>query len=190
MLAVPFLALLGLVLVLLWRAWAVESTDTALVRRLIDLAVQDQNAAGLLLREHPELLQARYLHDETPLHFCAVEGFTAGVRFFARAGVPVDAANRFGDTPLTDAAALGNLEVVRLLLHHGADPNAKSRTRECVLHDAVSNGHAEVVAALLDAGARADYVTTLGETVWDALPKSGSGRDELSSVLERRGAKR
>jgi ankyrin repeat protein len=158
------------------------------VQRLIDLAVQDQPAARRLLRDHPELLRARYLHDETPLHFCAGEGFAGGVRFFADAGVPVDAVNGLGDTALMDAAAVGNVEVVKQLLRLGADPNAKSRTRECVLHDAVRNGHAEVVAALLDAGARSDYVTSRGETVWDALPRSAARRAEVSRVLERRGA--
>jgi ankyrin repeat protein len=188
MLVVPLLAIFGVAFLFLLYARASvadQGTDTKLVGQLIDLAVQDQAAALRLLREHPELLKARYLHDETPLHFCAVEGLTEGVRFFAGAGMPVDAPNAFGDTALMDAATLGNLEVVKLLLRHGADPNATSRTRESVLHDAVRHGHVEVAAALLGAGARADYVTSLGGTIWDAVASAPSRRDELLGLLDR-----
>jgi ankyrin repeat protein len=59
-----------------------------------------------------------------------------------------------------------------------------------VLHDAVKNGHLEVVAALLDAGAHTDYVTTFGETVWDAAARASSGREEISRLLESHGARR
>lgn len=192
MLLVPLLALAGLALFLLYARAAVgPQADTRPVRRLIDLAVQDPDAARRLLAEQPELLQARYLHGETPLHFCAVEGLASGVRFFAEAGIPVDAPNELGDTPLVDAASLGKLEVVRLLLWHGASPNATSRTRGNVLHHAVTRGHAEVAAALLDAGARADYALDRGETIWDAVASAPPGRrSELLGILASHGVRR
>lgn len=191
MLAALLLALVGgAALFLFGRALATEAaTDGKLVQRLIELAVEDQAAARRLLLEHPELLAARYLHDETPLHFCAVEGHLQGVRFLAEAGVPVDAVNAFGDTALIDAAALGNLGVVRALLRLGANPNVASPTRGPALHAAVERGEGGVVAALLDAGARADYVTDRGETVWAAVPKATPKRDEILRVLESHGAK-
>src|SRR5512145_1057179 len=134
----------GVVLLLLARAAAKPYAEAdELAHRLLDLAVRDRGEARRLLREHPELLQARYVHDQTPLHFCAVEGATEGVRFFADAGVPVDAVDDLGDTALVDAATVGNLEVVKVLLGHGANPNAPTRTRENVLHDAVTKGYVE-----------------------------------------------
>jgi ankyrin repeat protein len=189
MLAALLLALVGggVALLLVGRAWAGPSVDKKLVRQLIELSVRDQVAAALLLREHPDLLAARTIHDETLLHYCAAEGWPEGVRFLARAGIPVDATNELGDTALVDAVALGHLEVARLLLRHGANPDAVSRTRGSVLHIAVGEGNAGLAGALLDAGARADYVTSFGETVWDAIPKNGPRRDEISKVLERRG---
>ena len=45
----------------------------ALVGTFIDAAVRDPAAAEALLRAHPELLNARWIHDETVLHFLAVE---------------------------------------------------------------------------------------------------------------------
>jgi ankyrin repeat protein len=192
MLAALLLALVGgIVLLALARAWAAEEPmDRKLVQRLIDLAVQDQPAAMRLLREHPELLAARYLHDETPLHFCAVEGLPEGVRFLAGAGMPVDARNEFGDTPLVDTVTLGNVEITRLLLRHGADPDASSLTRGRVLQIAAEQGNAALVAALLDAGARADYVTPQGENIWDAVERAPSRRDEVTKVLEGHGVAR
>jgi ankyrin repeat protein len=187
MLAALLLVLVGGVALLLFgRAWAIPSVDKKLVRRLIDLSVRDQGAATVLLREHPDLLTARTLHDQTLLHYCAAEGLVEGVQFLAKAGIPVDATNEFGDTALIDAVAHGHLEVARLLLWLGASPNAASRTRGGVLHIAVGRGDARLVGALLDAGARVDYVTTFGETFRDAIPKAGPRRDEILELMERR----
>jgi ankyrin repeat protein len=149
----------GIALLLLARAAAREpadgkATDRRLVERLIDLAVRDQAGAMRLLREHPGLLAARYVHDETPLHFCAVEGLTEGVRFLAGEGMPVDATNQFGDTALVDAVTLGNLEMTKLLLRLGANPDAVSLTRGSVLRIAQDQGNAKLVSALRDAGAK------------------------------------
>ncbi len=188
MLAALLLAIVGgAFFLLVGRAWMAESADRKLIERLIDLAVRDPNAAGLLLRAHPELLEARYVHDETPLHYCAVEGFVDGVRFLARAGVPVDAENRFGDTALVDAVTLGNLAVVKVLLSHGANPDAESHRFGPVLHVAVGRGEAAIAGALLDAGARADYATDAGQRIGDALPPAGAKRAEILAVLARHG---
>jgi ankyrin repeat protein len=162
--------------------------DRELVAQLIDLAVQDQPAATKLLAEHPELLGSRYIHGETPLHFCAVEGFAEGVRFLAQAGVPVNAKNEFGDTALVDAVRLGSTEIVKVLIRFGADPNVSS-PGSIPLDEAISKGNVAIVEALLDSGARPDYVTDLGENIWDALRKIFE-RSAIERVLETRGFRR
>jgi hypothetical protein len=45
-----------------------------IVGRFIDAAVKDQASARAILRNHPEVLEGRWVHNETPLHFLAVEG--------------------------------------------------------------------------------------------------------------------
>jgi ankyrin repeat protein len=136
-----------------------------------------------MLEERPDLLAARYIHDETPLHFCAVEGFVEGVRFLANAGVPIDAVNEFGDTALIDVVTLGRSEVVRVLLEHGAKPTATSNTRDQMLHIAVTRGDTDIVLALLGSGARTDYVTTTtGETIWDAVERSSQRKEILAAL--------
>jgi uncharacterized protein len=155
------------------------------LQAFIDAAVQNHAAARDMLRRSPQLLNARYLHGETVLHFLAVEGYADGVRFLAEAGAQVDVPNDFGDTALVDAATLGNPKVVAALLQHGADPNAPSTVRDNVVHSAARAGNPEVLDLVLAAGGRIDYVTELGETVWDALSGRAEIRDQMEAVLRK-----
>ena len=70
---------------------------------------------------HPDLINARWLHGETVLHFLAVEGFADAVSFLAEHGADVNAVNQFGDSPLLDVAALGHNDIAEVLLRRGAD---------------------------------------------------------------------
>src|SRR5437764_169484 len=56
---------------------------TTLIGEFIDASVRDQDKAAELLAAHPDLINARWLHGETVLHFLTVEGFGDGVRFLA-----------------------------------------------------------------------------------------------------------
>ena len=69
-----------------------------------------------MLTERPELIDARWIHDETVVHFLAIEGFAEGVGFLLRRGAAVDLPNAFGDSPLGDAAALGLTDIVAVLV--------------------------------------------------------------------------
>lgn len=164
-----------------------DHASRELIGEFIDAAVRDHQRAAALLASHPELIDARWLHGETVLHFLAVEGFVEGVRFLAERGADVNAVNRFGDSALIDVAVLGETDVAEVLLRHGANPDASSDTRDNVLHCAVTNGNDRLVALLLAAGADARYRTDLGESVFDALPASGAGRDRILALLAERG---
>jgi ankyrin repeat protein len=153
----------------------------------IDAAVQDHTVARQMLRAQPALLEAPWLHRETPLHFLAVENYLEGVRFLAEAGANVNATNRWGDSALIDVASMGNLEMARLLLGKGANPNAVSVTQDNVVHCAVRAGNADLVELLLQSGASADYTTDIGETIVDAIPSEPEVRDRMSAVLRRHG---
>lgn len=163
--------------------------EQALIDEFIDAAVNDHDAARRLLERNPALLNARWIHNETLVHFLTVENYIDGVRFLLEAGASVNETNEFGDTALLDAAVLGNDAVAEVLLQYGADPNAKSDTRENVLHAAVMSGNARLVDLLLCAGARADYITDLGFSVVDALPAERDKRGELLAVLHRHGVR-
>ena len=144
------------------------------IGEFLDAVVEHPAKADGMLRECPDLLNARWLHDETLLHFLAIEGFVEAVRFLAVRGADVNAVNKFGDTALVDVAVLGHTEIADVLLSHGADPNAKSVTRENPLHAAVRAGHTDLVRRLLQAGASAQYRTDLDETIFDAVDENSS----------------
>ena len=155
-----------------------------LIGEFLDAVVEHPAKADAMLRERPELLNARWIHDETALHFLAIEGFVDAVRFLAVRGADVNAVNEFGDTALVDIAALGHTEVADVLLSHGADPNAKSVVRENPLHAAARAGHAALVRSLLKAGASAQYRTDLDETIFDAVNENPSEeRREVLGIL-------
>jgi ankyrin repeat protein len=154
------------------------------VGKFIDAVVENPAKADAMLAQRPELLDARWIHDETVLHFLAIEGFTEGVRFLAVRGADVNAVNKFGDTALVDIAGLGLTDIADILLSHGANPDAQSEVRDNPLHAAARAGHAELVRRLLKAGANAQYRTDLGETIFDAVNENPSEeRQELLAVL-------
>ena len=163
--------------------------DKDTVSRFIDAVAKQQEAARQLLSAHPELLEARWIHHETLLHFLAVEGSEEGVRFLAEAGADVNVTNEFGDGPLLEVALLGNDRIAAILIEHGADPNATSPTHDNVLHAAVQSGNARLVDLLLTAGARAEYETDLGETIMDAVPQRPELRANMLAVLVRHGVR-
>jgi ankyrin repeat protein len=155
------------------------------VGAFIDAVVEDPRRADAMLAEHPALLNARWMHNETVLHFLAIEGFSEGVPFMASRGADVDAVNEFGDTALVDVAGLGLTEIVEILLGHGANPNARSSVRDSPLHAATRSGYVDVVRRLLRAGANAQYRNYLGETVLDAVRFSPTaGHRELLKTLK------
>jgi uncharacterized protein len=163
--------------------------DKRIIERFIDAAAKNQEVARHLLSAHPELLEARWIHNETILHFLAVEGFENGVRLLAEAGADVNAKNEFGHGPLIEVALLGNDRIAAILLEHGADPNATSTTDDNVLHAAVRSGNAQLVELLLLAGARVDYETDLGETIMDAVPRRQEIKERILAVLARHGVR-
>jgi ankyrin repeat protein len=158
-----------------------------LIAEFIDAVAQDRDRAAALLTAHPELINARWIHDETLLHFLAVEGFNDGVEFLARQGADVNSVNELGDPPLIDIVVLGNTEAAEILLRHGADPNARSATRDNPLDCAVRSGNVELVGLLLEAGADGRYTTDLGESILDALQESPDEAGGISALLAQYG---
>jgi ankyrin repeat protein len=156
----------------------------------IDAVVKDPARADAMLTENPGLLNARWIHNETVLHFLAIEGFSDGVRFMVLRSADVNAIDEFGDTPLVNVAVLGRTEIADILLRHGADPNVQSGTQDNPLHAAARGGHADLVRRLLAAGADAQYRTGLGETVFDAVKENpNEEQKELMAALTEAGVR-
>ncbi len=161
--------------------------DKKIVEEFIDAAVKNHEKAELMLKQHPDLLNARWIHDETIIHFLAVEFYTDAVRFLGKLGFDVNAVNEFGDSPLIDVSIIGNFEMAKTLLELGADPNTTSETRDNVLHCAAQSGNAELVDLLIQNGAVANYKTDIGETIFDVIPNEVKQKQAILKVLEKSG---
>ena len=163
------------------------SLPKELIGEFIDAAVRDHGRAVTLLGAHPELLNARWIHDETVLHFLAIEGFASGVAFLLDHGADVELVNEFGDSALIDVVSLGEVAIARLLLAHGANPNVTSNTKDSPLHTAVQRGDAALAELLLEGGADAGARTDLDESILDVAPRAGEERERMLAVLARFG---
>jgi hypothetical protein len=67
------------------------------VGELIDAAVNTPDRVSAMVQANPQLIDKRWVHGETALHFVAVEGYEHAVRVLAQAGVDVNAKNDFGE---------------------------------------------------------------------------------------------
>jgi ankyrin repeat protein len=164
-----------------------------LIREFITAVVEDPSRAEHLLRQDQSLVNARWMHDETVLHFLAIERFADAVRFLITHGADVNTVNEFGDSALVDVAAVSTNEIARMLLTAGADPNGPATPfRYCPLHNAARKGNAELVRLLLDAGANPHYVNGYRETISDALDEGASAeeRERIVGLLESYGVVR
>jgi Ankyrin repeat len=147
-------------------------------------AEEDQPRALGLLQKHPDLIHARWMHDETLIHFMAVEGFYKSVKFLAEHGADVNAVNEFGrSAPYRRGGARPRPDC-------GGPPSARRKPErnlenrgDNALHCAVQRGYERLIRLLLEAGADPRYRTDLGESVFDALPASGPERESIIAIL-------
>lgn len=125
-----------------------------LVGQFIDLAASNPKEARQLFRKHPGLRNARWIHNESLLHFLCVEGSAEGVRLLIELGFDLNATNEFGDPPLIDVVTLGRYEMAEMLLQAGARTDVESRTKGFPLELARENGDARMEKLLIQYGAK------------------------------------
>jgi len=111
----------------------------------VDAAHADRDLADEMLRKNPSLLEMPGVHDETPLHFLALEAFSDGTRYLIAKGANVNCVNEFGHSVLQEVTSiahrLASTEFVSLLLDAGSDPYHFSNTNACAWHTATSSGY-------------------------------------------------
>jgi len=147
--------------------------------RLIRVAFEAPDAMHALLRQEPELLEARTGLGETALHYLVVENQLRAVVLLVEAGAQVNTLNSCGGTPLSEAASLGYVELVEYLLSQGARLRIAGQG-DPTLHEAVRGGNVAVVQLLLAAGAPVDEQNDVNETPLHLAAEE----DERLAVLE------
>jgi ankyrin repeat protein len=124
-------------------------------------AASQRETAEAMLREWPELLEAKGEIGETALHYNAIENNVEAVVWLLSKKASVDARDAMRRTPLMNVAGLG------------------------YLHQAAKGGHADICKLLLEAGASVNAQSDIGETAWDlALPRK---REAVWVVLKAAG---
>lgn len=104
-----------------------------------------------MIKDSPDLINARDQGGGTPLHTTAANGYLNVVRFLLANGADINARNNQSATPLHLAAAKGHKAVCEFLLTSGADVNARGayHVYGTPLHQAVRNGYQAVCQVLL-----------------------------------------
>ncbi|MEW6305166.1 MAG: ankyrin repeat domain-containing protein [Verrucomicrobiota bacterium] len=137
-----------------------------------------------MIKESPDLVNARSSSIGTPLHVAANSGKMKLAKFLLENGARVDARQLGGgSTPLHVAAMSGNKAMVELLLLHRADGNAFEPMYGTVLDVAAAQGHKAVVEVLLDRLHTTDDMK--GSALVAAAEK---GHEQVVTLLLDRGA--
>lgn len=130
-------------------------TDSkVLIKEFIDAVVQNPSRARELLSKNPALKDARWIHNETVLHFLAVEGFTQAVSLLIELGFDVNAINEFGNSVLIEVISIRHYEIVEILLKAGARTDIESPTRGLPLECARENRDSKMETLLILYGAK------------------------------------
>ena len=165
---------------------AARKPDELPVYRLLRAAFESPDSMRPLLRQSPELLEARTGLGETALHYLAVENQLHAVSLLVEAGAQVNTLSSCSGTPLSEAASLGYVELVEYLLSQGARLHIDGQ-RDPALHGAVRGGTAAMVQLLLAAGAPIDEQNDLRETPLH-LAAQDDGRLAVLELLLQAGA--
>lgn len=124
-----------------------------IIGEFIDCVVERPDEAEAMLQRFPDLVDARWIHQESLLHFLAIEGFDDAVVLLARLGWDLNATNEFGDSALIDVVLIENVKTAEALLRAGADPNFRSPTYGTALQCAIESENSPMVDLLRKHGA-------------------------------------
>ena len=178
---------IAIVFGLVWR----KSRSWELCEEFMAYTLNDRPKAKELLKQHPEVLDARCLWGETALHYLAIENYGDEIRFLCELGFDVNVTD-FTDMPVLLSVALGgHVDIARTLLEFGAEPNASHPYLDNALHWAASGGSVELVDLLLEHGADGSYENELGENIFDAIIEAPpSVKEDMLRVLDKHGVER
>lgn len=140
--------------------------------------------AESLVKQTPEMVNARDDLRRAPLHYACAAGGLPLVELLLTSGAEVNARDFADNTPLHAAAQAGKADLVAALLARKPEVNVANRQRITPLIHAATAGSLPAVEALLGAGADVKAADNVGET---ALHRAATGGHVaiLKLLLER-----
>jgi ankyrin repeat protein len=129
----------------------------------------DMATVRRLLAADSTLVNAKGLHNKTPLHWAAEKNYPELAELLVTAGADINAEVSWGMTPLQWAANMGSRDVAEILLAHGAGPQFN-------MWCAAGLGMLDVVKSFWDSpnklnpGAGQTRMRDLGDGKWDKAP--------------------
>lgn len=148
----------------------------------------DLKKVRAILRDNPDLLNARSDNGATPLHVACWYGKTEVATYLIQKGADINLKAQNNISPLHIAAMTGNLELVKLLLEKGSTSLLEgAEWNNTPLHLACERGHPAVVEYLLDEGANMEARNELKRTPLIAAARE-KGDLRVIKILVERGA--
>lgn len=162
------------------------SVAEALNAALIDAAGNGDRAKVEDLIFKGAAVNAKDVHDWTPLHEAAHKGKMENTELLISKGAELNAKNKDGNTPLHLAAWGDRRDVAELLIFKGADVNAKNGFGDTPLHNSAYFGKKEIAYLLVSRLADVNAKNSGGYTpLHDAVKE---GHKEIAELLISKGA--
>ena len=153
----------------------------------------NEEAARMVLAQHPDLVESLTLEDRNTINLAAEQGRADAVRLMISLGWSVSEQSPWGGTPLHWAAWFGQPQVVRALLSLNAPVNVRDTEHGSSAIGWAAHGsrysrpghddeYCEVAGMLLDAGATREASFNFGEQ-----PPEAMASPAVADLLMRRG---
>jgi ankyrin repeat protein len=148
--------------------------------------VLEINRMRAMIKDSPDLINARDREGRTPLHVAATEGQLSVAQFLLGSGADVQARNSVQATPLQLAANAGHKGLVELFLQKGARVDAVNSSDMTALHFAAIKGYLSIVESLVNHKADVNAKDSKGATPLHGAV--GNGFKAIAEFLLEHGA--
>ena len=128
------------------------------------------------INKHGDLavdINVKGLNNFTPLHFAALEGQIAIVKYLLENGAEVNSVTNSLRTPLHVACTRDFLDIIKVLVEEGANINAQDENGDTPLHLLSKLGHTESVKWFLSQGPDLSIKDKYGELPFDVASTVG-----------------
>jgi FOG: Ankyrin repeat len=141
-----------------------STTNAASESTLTSDEAEEVRKIRALIRDSPDLVNAKDENGQTRLHTAASLGHITVARFLLDSGADPNVANKSGQTPLYLATQFGHKSLVELLLAHGAKVQIAEGSGYTPLHIAANKGFRSIIDVLLAHGADVTSTNWYGST--------------------------